>query len=304
MSNAYSLLTAAVDLLKVDKTQVEDDEKDKNTARLWINDTLVTVSCTEGPDLVARARFDYFGESRLSIESEPFLGDYAEKLADMIKTVVYKKSISAPWVGVAVKELLDKKVKACEVTLEDKYDAILTIPHTSKTDKELRLGVIELSGNEVGSHFYRVDYLEGPTIGSVIEVADLDKAIKSIADIAEGAYNKWIKESEIDPEPKSDYERDMDNLFQFLKSRYWTMKDSSLKFRRVNGIELIIINISNGDRYFINYDSDKVCIRTLHNRRYFPSSKFFECDNPKRFESVASVIFSDCKRKKELDRDY
>lgn len=306
MSNAYSLLVATADLLEVDKTQVENDERDKHTARLWIQDALVTVSCTEGPDLVAHARFDYFGESRLSIESEPFLGDYAKKLADMIKSVVYKKNISAPWVGVAVKELLSKKVEACEVTLENKYNVILTMPHTSKSDKELKLSIIELSGNEVGSHFYRVDYLEGPIIGSVIEVADLNEAIKDIADIAAGAYDKWIIESEIDPGPKSAHERDMDDLFQFLKGRYWTMKDSSLTFRRVNGTELIITNISNGDRYFINYDSDKVCINVLHNHCYTPSSKFFECGDPKRFERIASVIFSDFKRdrKKGLERDY
>ena len=301
MSNAYSLLLDTAVLLKLDANRITVGEE---TASLGLQGVEITVSCTKGAknrSPMARAKFSC---GSFSIESEPFLGDYAKKLAGMIKPVAYKKKYSAAWVGVAVKEQLAKKVKKCKVTLENDHVAILTLPATGGA--KLQLSIVELSGNSIGSYYYRVDYLDGPTIGRVIDVPDLDKVIKDIADIAEGAYDKWVQDSKEPAQPKTDNERDMADLYQFLKGRYKNMRDSSLTFTRISDSELSITNISNGDRYFINYDSDKVCVNVLHDHCYTPSSKFFECDGPERFERVASVIFSDFKRdrKKGLERDY
>lgn len=249
----------------------------------------ITVRCTKGAknrSPMARAKFscDCF-----SIESEPFLGDYAKKLASMIKPVAYKKKYSAAWVGVAVKERLAKKVKKCKVTLENDHVAILTLPVTGGA--KLQLSIVELSGNSIGSYYYRVDYLDGPTIGRVIDVADLDKVIKDIADIAEGAYDKWVADSKTPAQPKSDHERDMDDLFQFLKGRYKNMRDSSLTFIRCSGKELSIFNITNGDNCLISCDSTTGDIRVHPNRGCSYTDKSFKRDDPERFEKVASVVF-------------
>lgn len=295
MFNAYSLLLDTAALLKVDTNQVKKDEKCNDKAILTIQDIEIAVSRDKKARLLARAKFSYIGSDVFSIKSEPFLSDYAEKLKGMIKAVVYKKMYSAPWVAVAVKERLTKKVEKCKVRLENDHVAILTLWSTeeSKKAKKLQLSIVELGGNEIGSYFYRVDYMDGPTIGSVIEVAELDTAIKDIADIAEGAYDKWVKEDDTDSEPKSDYERDMDDLYKFLKSRYKNMKDSSLTFTRISGSELSIFNIKNGDNCCINYDSFVGDISVCTNRKYDYRSSYkrFRLDDPKRFEKVASVVF-------------
>lgn len=284
MSNAYSLLLDTAALLKLDSNRVTIGEK---AATLMLQGVEITVTCTKGAknrSPMARAKFSC---GSFSIESEPFLGDYAKKLAGMIKPVAYKKKYSAAWVGVAVKERLAKKVKKCKVTLENDHVAILTLPATGGA--KLQLSIVELSGNSIGSYYYRVDYLDGPTIGRVIDVADLDKVIKDIADIAEGAYDKWVEESKVAPQPKSDHERDMDDLYQFLKGRYKNMKDSSLTFTRISGKELSIFNITNGDNWLVSYDSATGEIRVTTNRSC--SYKHFSCDDPKRFEKVASIVF-------------
>ena len=243
MSKAYSLLLDTADLLKLDKSRVE---KGKQEASLRLQGVEITVSCTEGENSVAHAKFAYNGTDSFIIESEPFLSDYAEKLARMIKSVAYKEMYSAPWVGVAVRERLAKKIEKCNVTLENDHVAILTLPATSESDEQLQLSIVELSGNEIGSHYYRVNYLDGITIGRVIDVADLDTAINDIVNIAERAYDKWVEESKVAPQPKTDHERDMADLYQFLKTRYKNMKDSSLTFTRISGIELTIISIVTG----------------------------------------------------------
>lgn len=291
MSKAYSLLLDTAALLKVDTNQVKED---KLSASLRLQGVEITVSCTEGKNAVAYAKFAYASMDRFIIESEPFLSDYAEKLARMIKSVVYKKMYSAPWVGVAVKERLAERVEKCKVTLENDHVAILTLPAASKnkSDEQLQLSIVELSGNQVSSHYYRVDYLDGPTIGRVIEVADLDQAINDIVNIAAGAYDKWIEESKVAPQPKTDHERDMADLYQFLKGRYKNMKDSSLTFTRISGSELSIFNIDNGDNYLVIYNSSEGDISVRTNCRYDCSSyKRFKLDDPKRFEKVASVVF-------------
>lgn len=191
--------------------------------------------------------------------------------------------------GVAVKERLAKKVKKCKVTLENDHVAILTLPATGRA--KLQLSIVELSGNSIGSYYYRVDYLDGPIIGRVIDVADLDKVIKDIADIAEGAYSKWVEESKVAPQPKSDNERDMADLYQFLKGRYKNMKDSSLTFTRCSGGSLSISNIENGDNYLVMYDSSAGDISVKTNQGYSPRYKHFSCDDPERFEKVASIVF-------------
>ena len=293
MSNAYSLLLQTAVLLKVDMNQVKEDGL---TASLTVQDVEVTVSSTEGAkncSPMARAKFSC---GCFSIESEPFLGDYTEKLAGMIKSVAYKKKYSAPWVAAAVKERLAKKVKKCRVTLENDHVAILTLPLTSgaKSDKKLQLSIVELSGNNIGSYYYRVDYLDGPTIDCVINVVDLDQAIKDIADIAEGAYSEWCEECKAPAQPKTTYEKDMDDLFQFLKSRYKNMKDSSRTFTHISGKSLSIFNIKNGDNWYISYDSATGEITVTINRghRYCYSNKRFNFNDPKRFEKVASIVFS------------
>lgn len=291
MSNAYSLLTAAAALLKVDKSQVK---KGKLVASLNIQGIEITVSSTKRTNLTTKAKFSCNDSSCFRIKSEPFLSDYAEKLAGMIKSVVYKKMYSAPWVAVAVKELLSKKVGKCKVTLENDHVAILTLPPVSesKSDEKLQLSIVEPSGNRIGSYFYRVDYLDAPCIGSVIDVANLDQAIKDIANIAEGAYNKWIKENKVAPQPKTDHERDMADLYQFLKSRYRNMKDSSLTFTRTSSGSLSIFNIKNGDNCLISCDSTTGAIRVNDKRRYYrPSDSCFKRNDPKRFEKVASIVF-------------
>lgn len=284
MSNAYSLLLDTAVLLKLDANRVTIGEK---VATLMLQGVEITVSSTEGAknrSPMARAKFscDYF-----SIESEPFLGDYAKKLAGMIKPVAYKKKYSAAWVGVAVKERLAKKVKKCRVTLENDHVAILTLPATGGT--RLQLSIVELGGNSVGSYYYRVDYLDGPTIGRVIDVADLDQAIKDIADIAEGAYDKWVEDSKAPVQPKTVHEKDMDDLYQFLKGRYKNMRDSSLTFTRISGEELSIFNIDNGDNRLVSYDSatGEITVTASRGCRY----KHFSCDDPERFEKVASIVF-------------
>ena len=292
MSNAYSLLTDTAALLKVDKSQVK---KGKLVASLNIQDIEITVSSTKGANLTAKAKFSCSDSSCFRIESEPFLSDYAEKLAGMIMSVVYKKMYSAPWVAVAVKEQLAKKIKKCKVTLESDHVAILTLPPVSesKSDEKLQLSIVELSGNQVGSHYYRVDYLDGPTIGRVIDVADLDTAIKDIANIAEGVYNKWHEESKVAPQPKTVYERDMADLYQFLKSRYKNIKGSSLTFTRTSGTELSVSSNRNGDSCFVIYNSSEgdISLRTIRRRDYRSSYKRFKLDDPKRFEKVASIVF-------------
>lgn len=286
MSNAYSLLLDTAALLKLDANRVTIGEK---ASTLMLQGVEITVSSTEGAknrSPMARAKFSC---GSFSIESEPFLGDYAKKLAGMIKPVAYKKKYSAAWVGVAVKERLAKKVKKCKVTLENDHVAILTLPATGGT--KLQLSIVELSGNSIGSYYYRVDYLDGPTIGRVIDVADLDKVIKDIADIAEGAYSKWVEESKEPAQPKSDHERDMDDLYQFLKGRYKNMKDSSLTFTRCSGGSLSISNIENGDNCLVMYDSNTGDIVVNTNRGYSPRYKRFKLDDTERFEKVASIVF-------------
>lgn len=300
MSNVYSLLLDTAALLKVDKSQVKED---KLAASLNIQGIEITVSCTKGANLTAKANFSCNDSSCFMIESEPFLSDYAEKLAGMIKSVVYKKMYSTPWVAVAVKEQLAKKIKKCKVTLENDHAAILTLPPAdeSKSDEKLQLSIVELSGNQVGSHYYRVDYLDGPTIGRVIDVADLDTAIKDIANIAEGAYNKWYEESKVAPQPKTVYERDMADLYQFLKSRYKNMKDSSLTFTRTSGMELSVSSNRNGDSCFVIYNSSKgdISLRTIRRCDYRSSYKRFKLDDPKRFEKVAFIVFGFDSKSKE-----
>ena len=295
MSKAYSLLLDTAALLKVDKTQVKEDENCEGKAVMKICDVEVTVSRDKKTCLLLRAKFDYIGISRFSIKSEPFLSVYTEKLVRMIKAVVYKKMYSAPWVAVAVKELLAKKVGKCKVRLENYNTAILTLLPASMTKnaKKLQLRIVELSGNDIGSYYYRVDYMDGPTIGRVIDVADLDKVINDIADIAEGAYDKWVEESKVAPQPKSDYERDMDSLYLSLKSRYRNMKNSSLTFTRTSGTELSISSNSNGDICFVKYDSfvGDISLRTVRRSNYRSRYKHFRLDDPKRFEKVASVVF-------------
>ena len=109
MSKAYSLLLDTADLLKINTNQVKEDEKRDGKAVMKICDVEVTVISDKKSPLLVRAKFDYIGSDVFSIKSEPFLSDYAEKLARMIKSVVYRKMYSAPWVGVAVKERLAKK---------------------------------------------------------------------------------------------------------------------------------------------------------------------------------------------------
>ena len=289
MSKAYSLLLDTADLLKLDKSRVE---KGKQEASLRLQGVEITVSCTEGENSVAHAKFAYSGMDCSIIESEPFLSDYAKKLARMIKSVAYKKMYSAPWVGVVVKERLAKKIEKCNVTLENDHVAILTLPATSESDEQLQLSIVELSGNEIGSHYYRVNYLDGITIGRVIDVADLDTAINDIVNIAERAYDKWVEESKVAPQPKTDHERDMADLYQFLKTRYKNMKDSSLTFTRdSDGKELSIFNIKNGDNCCISCDSTTGDIKVHSNRGYSYRDKRFKRDDPKRFEKVASVVF-------------
>lgn len=293
MSNAYSLLLQTAVLLKVDMNQVKEDGL---TASLMVQDVEVAVRCTKGAknrSPMARAKFSC---GCFSIESEPFLGDYAEKLVGMIKSVAYKKKYSAPWISVAVKERLARKMKKCRVTLENDHVAILTLPLTSgtKSDKKLQLSIVELSGNSIGSYYYRVDYLDGPTIDCVIDVADLDQAVKDIADIAEGAYSEWCDECKAPAQPKTAYEKDMDDLFQFLKTRYKNMKDSSRTFTRISGKSLSISNIKNGDNWYISYGgaAGEISLRTIRKRDYRSSYKRFKLDDPKRFEKVASIVFS------------
>ena len=284
MSNAYSLLLDTAALLKLDSNRVTIGEK---TATLMLQGVEVTVSCTKGAknrSHMARAKFSC---GSFNIESEPFLGDYAKKLASMIKPVAYKKKYSAAWVGVAVKEQLAKKVKKCKVTLENDHVAILTLPATGGT--RLQLSIVELSGNSIGSYYYRVDYLDGPTIGRVIDVPDLDRVIKDIADIAEGAYSKWVQDSKAPAQPKTVYEKDMDDIYQFLKTRYKNMKDSSLTFTRTSCGSLSIFNITNGDNYYVSYDSATGEITVTANRSY--RHKHFSCDDPERFEKIASIVF-------------
>lgn len=286
MSNAYSLLLDTAALLKLDANRVTIGKK---AATLKLQGVEITVSCTEGAknrSPMARAKFSC---GSFSIESEPFLGDYAKKLASMIKPVAYKKKYSAAWVGVAVKERLAKKVKKCKVTLENDHVAILTLPATGGA--RLQLSIVELSGNSIGSYYYRVDYLDGPTIGRIIDVADLDRVIKDIADIAEGAYSKWVEDSKEPAQPKTAHEKDMDDLFQFLKGRYKNMKDSSLTFTRIGGKELSIFNIENGYNCLISCDSITGDIRVHPNRGYSYTDKSFKRDDPKRFEKVASIVF-------------
>lgn len=286
MSNAYSLLLDTAALLKLDSNRITVGEK---AATLMLQGVEITVSCTKGTknhSPMARAKFscDCF-----NIESEPFLGDYAKKLAGMIKPVAYKKKYSAAWVGVAVKERLSKKVKKCKVTLENDHVAILTLLATGGA--RLQLSIVELSCNSVGSYYYRVDYLDGPTIGRVIDVPDLDKVIKDIADIAEGAYDKWVEESKAPAQPKTAHEKDMDDLYQFLKGRYKNMKDSSLTFTSISGKELSIFNIENGDNCLISCDSITGDIRVHPNRGCSYTDKSFKRDDPERFEKVASIVF-------------
>lgn len=286
MSNAYSLLLDTAVLLKLDSNLVTIGEK---VATLKLQGVEITVSCTKGAknrSPMARAKFscDCF-----NIESEPFLGDYAKKLASMIKPVAYKKKYSVAWVGVAVKERLAKKVKKCKVTLENDHVAILTLPATGGA--KLQLSIVELSGNSIGSYYYRVDYLDGPTIGRVIDVADLDKVIKDIADIAEGAHSKWVEDSKAPAQPKTAHEKDMADLYQFLKGRYKNMKDSSLTFTRTSCGSLSISNIENGDNYLVMYDSITGDIVVSTNCGYSPRYKRFRLDDPERFEKVASVVF-------------
>lgn len=293
MSNSYSLLLDTAALLKVDTKQVKEDEKRDCSAILTIEDVKVTVSRDKKSPILSRAKFSYIGSNVFSIKSEPFLSDYAEKLARMIKSVVYKKMYSAPWVAAAVKERLAKKVKKCKVRLENDHVAILTLWPTkeSKKAKKLQLSIVELGGNDIGSYFYRVNFLDGITIGSVTDVADLDTAINDIVNIAAGAYDRWVKDGDADAEPKSGYERDMADLYQFLKSRYKNMKDSSLTFTRTSGKSLSISNIRNGDNYYITCDSNTADIRVCTNRRYSCRDKCFKRDDPKLFEKVASIVF-------------
>ena len=119
----------------------------------------------------------------------------------------------------------------------------------------------------------------------------MDTAINDIVNIAERAYDKWVEESKVAPQPKTDHERDMADLYQFLKTRYKNMKDSSLTFTRISGSELSISNIENGDNYLVMYDSITGDIVVNTNRGYSPRYKRFKLDDPKRFEKVASVVF-------------